>query len=97
MSVRTRLKFVRYDHINCSVRLTGHGKNVATSVIFFPQTIFSNIEKRILDFCLYLICFLFMHFERGWFQFSFVASCYRASCYEHGRGKKKLHSNSMHL
>lgn len=88
MSVRTGLKFVRYDHINCSMRLSGHGKNVATSIILFPQIIFVNIEKHILEFLLYLMCFLFRHFQRGWFSV-FVASYYRAICYEYGREKKK--------
>lgn len=42
--------FVRYDRISCSMRLPGHGKNVATSIILFPQIIFLSIEKRILEF-----------------------------------------------
>lgn len=50
MSVRTGLKFVRFDHINCSMRLPGQGKNVATSIILFPQIIFLSIEKQILEF-----------------------------------------------
>lgn len=49
MSVRIGLKFVRYDHINCSMELPGHGKNVATSAILFPQIIFLSLEKHILE------------------------------------------------
>lgn len=87
MSVRIGLKFVRYDHINCSMRLPGHGKNTASSVIVFPQIIFLSIEKHLRS----LTCFLFRHCERGWFWFNFfVTSCYRTSCYEHGREKKKV-------
>lgn len=49
MSVRTGLKFGRYDHINCLMRLPGHSKNVATSVILFPQIISLSTEKHILE------------------------------------------------
>lgn len=43
------VEVVRYDHINCSMRLPGHGKNTASSVIVFPQIIFLGIEKHILE------------------------------------------------
>lgn len=49
MSVTIGLKVVKSDYINCPIRLPGYGKNIATSVILFPQIIFLCIEKHILE------------------------------------------------
>lgn len=46
-SCQRGLKFVRSDHINHPVRLQVYGKNIAVSVMLFPQVIFLCVKKPI--------------------------------------------------
>lgn len=108
--MRTEFKSVRSDHIYYPIRLIGHSKNIATSVILFPLIIFFfsffltfffffffNTEKRILEHRLNLSCFFLKEWWKRLVFIGFIFFSANGSKNEQGKEKKKLPGNTINM